>query len=584
MLTLIRSLAAANPVLIAVDNSQWLDAATVAVLTYLARRVRHERVALMLTVRGRDGAEERIPFCEENGFGDQRPHRIHLAPLTLAELRHLVLTRTGVVLSRPELLRLEQACGGNPLAALQIAGALVGGGSWAAGYPPPVPRHWRKLVGARIRALPQQTRLALWYLSALRDPTYEQVRVALPTENVAALLDAAEQAGMIVIDGDRVCFTPPLFGPAIYAVAGREQRRVAHQRLAEVAPDLEDRARHLALANNRPDSDVAASLDRAARHAESRAALGTAAELWTLASHRTPAAGLRRGQRLLSAARCLFRVGDSARARVMLEAAVADTPPGGELARALLWLGTVVCYESSSKRGVEVLRSALPLAEADPELTVELHLRIATYADHDLGLRVASERAVRAGFASLKDAVWLRPAVQVMLTCLTSDSTDLAELSRAAHLPSGPNSPWAGELADAMLNTAAESVDLPRAREGWQGRLRRVRDLGEEWAVPEALLHLVEIECRMGHWALAGRYAEDLAEAVEQTGQHRWRGLALYARALAAAYLGQSDTAEHAVVRGLKLAEQLDAPAATAVLLAVRGFQDLSYSCFVMIL
>src|SRR5262249_15132357 len=145
MLTLMRSLAAANPVLIAVDNSQWLDAATVAVLTYLTRRVRHERVALLLTARGKDGADEQTPFWEENGFGHKLLYRIHLAPLSLPELRQLVLACTGVSLSRPQLLRLEYACGGNPLAALQVASALVGGGSWGAGCPPPVPGHWRRL-------------------------------------------------------------------------------------------------------------------------------------------------------------------------------------------------------------------------------------------------------------------------------------------------------------------------------------------------------------------------------------------------------------------------------------------------------
>src|SRR5262249_17865757 len=48
------------------------------------------------------------------------------------------------------------------------------------------------------------------------------------------------------------------------------------------------------------------------------------------------------------------------------------------------------------------------------------------------------------------------------------------------------------------------------------------------------------------------------------------------ARALVAAYLGQSDTAEQAIVKGLKLAEQLDDPATIALLLAVQGLLNLS--------
>src|SRR5262249_11131445 len=108
---------------------------------------------------------------------------------------------------------------------------------------------------------------------------------------------------------------------------------------------------------------------------------------------------------------------------------------------------------------------------------------------------------------------------------------------------------------------------------GWRTRLRRAREGGAEWAAPEALLHLVEVECWMGRWAVAERYAEELAEAVEQTGQRRWRGLARYAEALVAARLGQFARAEAAIDAGL--APDSDT-VVRALLLSVRGFAALS--------
>src|SRR6202011_5820144 len=47
---------------------------------------------------------------------------------------------------------------------------------------------------------------------------------------------------------------------------------------------------------------------------------------------------------------------------------------------------------------------------------------------------------------------------------------------------------WEVEFARAMLHLWAESFDLPRAREGWLSKYRRAHEIGDEPAVPHALL------------------------------------------------------------------------------------------------
>src|SRR5205085_8454549 len=94
----------------------------------------------------------------------------------------------------------------------------------------------------------------------------------------------AEEVGRVRIRADRrVEFAHPLFASAVYASASTSRRRRMHGALAPLVDDLEERARHLALACNGPDESVAEELELAARHARMRGAPETAAEFAELA-------------------------------------------------------------------------------------------------------------------------------------------------------------------------------------------------------------------------------------------------------------------------------------------------------------
>jgi DNA-binding CsgD family transcriptional regulator len=579
VLTLVRHLAAAQPLIVAVDDSQWLDPATVDVLTYVARRLGDQPVGLLVTVRSRDAGDNAVPLGLGKFLADDQVCRVRLDRLGLVALRRLIRDRTGLVLARPDLLLLDQASGGNPLVALEIADAM-GAGEPTIGRPLPVPRTLRDMADARVRALPQQGREAVLYAAALHRPTTAQLRTALPRAGQRMTgLAAAERAGIVTVEEGQIRFTHPTFASAVYASAGGEERRAVHARLAKVVADVEQRARHLALATDGPDPRVAGVLEQAAMRAYGRGAPANAVDLWDLASRRTPPGDPNLYRRRIAAARCLFSAGDSAQARAMLEDIVARVPPGPDQGRALLWLGSVLFYECGPQQAVAALLRALPLADGDPLLTGELHLRIAWFADYDLDLRLASAEAA----LPLLEAAQAGPALVACariavayLGFLAGRGVDHDLLKQGAVLLPGGDFSWEVEFGRSMLNMLAKNLDLRGAREGWSGKLRRAREVGDEPGVPHALLHLVEVECWLGNWPLAGRYAAELIESVEQTGQRRWRGLALYAAALVAAHRGESAAALAAIADGLALADHANDSLVATLHLSVSGFHALS--------
>ena len=185
---------------------------------------------------------------------------------------------------------------------------------------------------------------------------------------------------MAEIEGARVRFTHPLFASAIYSSARPERRREVHRRLGEIAPNVEERARHLALSCDGPDEHVAAALAQAASTAASRGAPDAAAELAELAAALTPPDRVAaRWRREADAGGYLFRAGDTARARRHLEALVDEMPAGRDRAEALLVLGEILAYDEGDPAATVMLDQAQGEASASRVLQARNHLKIASY-------------------------------------------------------------------------------------------------------------------------------------------------------------------------------------------------------------
>src|SRR5829696_3469642 len=118
LLGVVRGLAARRPLLVAVDDVQWLDAPSAAALRFAIRRLRGERVGLLLALRTE--GRRRSALGVESALEPDRLTRVDVPPLTLGAVHHLLRTRLGLVLPRPTLRRLHETAGGNPFFALEL--------------------------------------------------------------------------------------------------------------------------------------------------------------------------------------------------------------------------------------------------------------------------------------------------------------------------------------------------------------------------------------------------------------------------------------------------------------------------------
>ena len=215
VLGILRRLAADTPVVLAVDDIQWLDAPSARALTFAAHRLGVEAVGLLLALRLEE--QSRLVFEPERALPGLR--RIRLAPLALEEVHRLVRSRLGRSFSRPTLREIHSTSGGNPLFALELARALENNApDHQAGERIPVPKSLRDLVGARIVELPEETQQVLLVAAALADPTLDIVLTAAGGEAMPAL-ETAIAAEVVEIDGG------PFASPILCSPPPRTKRR-----------------------------------------------------------------------------------------------------------------------------------------------------------------------------------------------------------------------------------------------------------------------------------------------------------------------------------------------------------------------
>jgi predicted ATPase len=275
LLDVLRVLAQDGPVVVALDDVQWLDASSAGVLQIALRRLRDEPVGVLATLRKMPGVA--APIELERAFPEERFERLWLGPLNLGALRRLLLDRLGLDLTRPELARVQEMSGGNPFFALELGRELLRTGTrLAAGQALRIPESLHELLGGRLARLPTGTGDVLLVAATQARPTVEMVVAMHGSREIAQEgLVAAEREGVVELEGSRVRFIHPLLASICYEQAPPWKRRAVHRALADALNDVEDRAHHLAAAAERPDATVAAALESAAEHAAARGAIPT---------------------------------------------------------------------------------------------------------------------------------------------------------------------------------------------------------------------------------------------------------------------------------------------------------------------
>lgn len=566
-----------SPTIVAIDDAQWLDSSSARVLTYAARRLDSVPAGVLVSVR--TDAEVSNPLELARALPIGRLHRLGLAPLSLGALRQIVTARLGSAPSRPLLLQIQRNSGGNPYLALELADALAGVNAPSSGDASPVPKRLKQLVAARIRGLPSRTRDALLLAAALTQPTLSLLE---NTGVASSALDWAEAAGLIGIDDGSVSFVHPLIAAAVYGSVSRARRRDVHRRLASVIVDPEERARHLALAADRPDAQIAAVVERAATRARTRGAPDAAAELLEQALALTPPSQVRaRRRRTLAAAEDYFYAGDRGRARGLLEDLIGELPASPLRADALRLLAEIRFYDDSWPAAVPLLEEALSLAGSDAHrgARIELDLCYACFNVGDVGTadRCAAVMVKHAESAGRDGLLAQALAAQVALDLVLGRGVDEAKLERARTLedweertvlPLRPS--W--QAAQALLVTG----HVERAHAIYADLRANLIARGFDNDLPATAWMTVWTECLRGDLAHAERLAEEAVLGSLELESRTTRALALAARALVGAHRGFLEAARRDGQEALAIVNEIGWAFGTVMAVSPLGFLALS--------
>jgi DNA-binding CsgD family transcriptional regulator len=576
--SLLRQLASVSPVLVAIDDVQWLDRGSSAALAFACRRLHDCPVRVFAALR-----VEEAEVVDVLGLGSSLPgalERLRLGPLSLSGLYHVIRAELGQVLPRPALLRIEKASGGNPLFAVELARGLnSASASPGSGALLPVPSTLADLLSERIGRLSGTTQQTLLVAASLASQEVSLVEAALGRP-VQGDLDRAARAGVARVRDGRVQYDHPLLAAAVQRKASPAERRAAHRALAAVVPEPEQHARHLALGADDPEAEVAIALDTAAKAAAARGAPEVAVELAELACGSTPFSQPEAfAERRLWLAEYRFRAGDADEACRLAKELFETVQQGKLRAAAAELLARVLHVAGTSADAAGYCLDALADASAVPELQARMHATVALVSWHDF--RLARHHAKLA--LDLVDAGAVQgPEVQLraLMAYIQAEfyaghelPNDLVErglaLERLAPAPS-----VADRLSAALGAWLKYQGDYDGARYWLEATRAAAEAEGDDSSLPYALSHLPQLELWAGNWERASALAYEHLELAVQIAQPSQRRQALYNLSLVQAHMGLIDQARTIAGELLGDAEADDWDISNA--LAVTGFLELS--------
>ena len=581
VLTLLRQVAAAGPVLVAIDDAQWLDPDSAGVIEFSLRRLTAEPLGVLVARRA--APDDRLPGDLRDAIVRLPSRSLLIGPLSLEATSLVIGEHLEVEPRREALQEIHRLSGGNPFIALELGRALSRDEERPTGLSIPIPRTLREdLVRQRVGTLEEGARDVLVAAAAIARPTPELLSKVLALD-VGDALESATSAGVLQVGRNGVTFNHPLYRSAVYADVSRSTRHRIHARIAAAVDDPEERARHLSLSADAADRAVAAAIESGAEAATRRGALGSAAELMGHAARLTPDddrdALVRR---LRIAGECRFQAGSAIAGMSDVRLAVDAADQGPVRAVALASLASMEWESLHLLEARQHFEDALDETGADPGLASTIHSGLfwtlydlgaltdaAAHADRALQLATGDMPAVDArGSDAAMTAAVLRgeKRAQVLKQERSGRATPNEGLTpwERRRIGLGRQLVWIGELdearahLDGMLASAiefgdeasrrwllADLADADRRQGRWKDGLARAREaqrLAEEMDEPARDLGLLAwLEGGLGHEEEAEEHAQMAVKLGEVFVLGRVRGLA----ALGTLYLarGEADSA-----------------------------------------
>ncbi len=521
----IRHVAGDRPLILAIDDVQWLDEPSARVLEYVLRRLDDEAVGV---IAGRRTVDDAAADAVVPGAPADRITAVDVRPLSIDSVDRLLRDRLGLELARPALVRLHAVAGGNPFYAIELGRAVARGSAREDGSDTlRVPPSLEALVADRLAGLDEGAEMVVLFAAAAAHPTVELLAAALDDDPGPAIA-RAEAAGVLQATGGSVRFSHPLLAAAADARVTEARRREIHRRLADIATDPEERAHHLARAVIEPDRDVSQALEDAGLSLVRRGAPDSAASLLERAVDLTPSGDrLAVRRRLALAADQQIASGDIARARRSLEDLVERSDGPVERAESLAGLAHLLLVQAEWAESRRLYEEAATLVDDDARRRIPIELGLAgvayvTWQDRPGGAIHAAE-ALRLAeelgdplvlFPTLGHAASWRGVTGDDWRALMDRADDFDVQVRDIPGIEHPDMQFARLLRDAG--------DFPEAERRLQRLVDRARERGDWHGLPRLLSAQAGLEARMGDLDRAERTYSEALTGVLQTGEGAW--------------------------------------------------------------
>jgi DNA-binding CsgD family transcriptional regulator len=575
VLSLMAAATSDQPLLCIIDDAQWLDQVSVQTLSFVARRLLAEPVALVFAARdGGAKALAGLPELAVNGLSDGEARELlsSVIPGRIDErVRDRIVAETrGIPLALHEVPRnhsaVDLAGGFGNLTVHHSAGQL------------------EENFVHRIESLPVNTQRLL--LVAAAEPVGDAALFLRAAANLGIPVDAlapAEAAGVIEF-GPRMRFHHPLLRSAAYRAADLPDRRDIHRALADATDagsDPDRRAWHAAYAAAGPDDAVAAELEASADRAQIRGGIAAAAAFLERATALTldPA---RRVSRAIAAAQAKGDAAAPEAAHDLLAIAELGTLSNlqrGQVARlrALMDFARNRGGDGSAPRlagpASQLLDAAKHLETLDDDLAHETYLETlaATMYAGRLGEPDALANAAEAARTAVGPASELHQPMDLVLSGMANRIAGDVSGARAVLrstlelICAQPNSQvlrWMSLAFPVVQETAAAELwDDAIYRQMASDIVRHARDAGALAIIPRALAYQARAHVLAGEFATAATIIEEAASITAATGfaplkydallLTAWRGIPADAVGLIEAAITEGNTRGEGRLLGL---------------------------------
>ena len=561
-----------RPMLVVLDDGQWVDPSSAEALLFACRRLAHEGVGVLIAVR--DGAS--------GPFVDSGLATLHLDGLGRDDARRLIGHDTAPDVAE----RIVASTGGHPLAILELARVMSDPQrSGAEPLPDPLPAGDRVqcAFASRVEQLSDEAGALLVMAAANVGGEVGVLTAACNRVGIGeAAFDEVCRARIVDLTDNRLLFVHPLMRSVVYQHAGVDPRREAHRVLAESLrreSDLDRRAWHLAAAAAGPDERAASALEDAAAGARGRGAFAEAAAAFQRAAELSPCDD-ERAHRLMGAGNAFWRGGQSERAATAFDDALAMT--ADPVARADIRLRTgvpVASFGPLPSLREELIHAANEVRDLDPGraglLMAQASLAALTTGDV-MEASSAAEDAV--ALTAGKGLTALAAALALALARLARGDMEDANGGLDVFVALIDSTGIREELFGVGESIASALMWVDRfadARRLLDGMVAHARGLSAPGMLPLALAVRAELAFWTGGWTSAFSDAWGAASLARESQQYALLPYALVAMARVESAAGRDQEARDHLASAVELAEGVGHRSIEYWARAALGFVDL---------